>query len=64
MSVSYTHLAIPELFALVPKGTKAEIPDGYTVIPTPTDRVICMTTPQLAGFKMCIRDRYQQISNT
>ena len=42
--------AIPELFALVPKGTKAEIPDGYTVIPTPTDRVICMTTPQLAGF--------------
>ena len=40
----------PNLFALVPKGTKAEIPDGYTVIPTPTDRVICMTTPQLAGF--------------
>ena len=34
--------AIPELFALVPKGTKAEIPDGYTVIPTPTDRVICI----------------------
>lgn len=42
--------AVPELFALVPKGIEAEIPDGYTVIPTPTNRVICMTTPQLAGF--------------
>lgn len=42
--------AVPQLFALVPKGTKAEVPQGYTVIPTPVDRVICMTTPQLAGF--------------
>ena len=42
-------MSVPNV-SVVPKGTKAEIPDGYTVIPTPTDRVICMTTPQLAGF--------------
>ncbi len=38
-------------FALVPKGVEATgIPEGYTVIRTPVERVICMTSLQLAGF--------------
>lgn len=38
-------------FALVPKGGKHnDIPDGYTVIETPVERVICMTELQLSNF--------------
>lgn len=38
-------------YALVPKGTKpADIPADYTVIETPVDKVICMTSLQLSNF--------------
>lgn len=38
-------------YALVPKGTKpADIPANYTVIETPVDKVICMTSLQLSNF--------------
>ncbi len=38
-------------FALVPKGVEArDIPEGYTVIRTPVERVICMTSLQLSNF--------------
>ena len=39
-------------YALVPKGTKPSdaIPPDYTVIQTPVERLICMTTLQLANF--------------
>ena len=38
-------------YALVPKGTKPEgIPDQYTVIETPIERVVCMTALQMSNF--------------
>ncbi len=38
-------------YALVSKGTKpADIPANYTVIETPVDKVICMTSLQLSNF--------------
>ena len=38
-------------YALVPKGTKpAGIPEDYTVIETPVEHVICMTSLQLSNF--------------
>ncbi len=38
-------------YALVPKdGTKQEIPEGYTPIPVPISKVICMTSLQLSSF--------------
>ena len=38
-------------YALVPRGTNpAGIPDGYTRIETPVERVICMTSLQLSNF--------------
>lgn len=38
-------------YALVPKGTKpSNIPDDYTVIETPAEQVICMTSLQLSNF--------------
>ena len=38
-------------YALVPKGTKpAGIPEDYTVIETPVQHVICMTSLQLSNF--------------
>lgn len=38
-------------YALVPKGIKAaDIPSDYTVIETPAEQVICMTSLQLSNF--------------
>ncbi len=38
-------------YALVPKGTKpSNIPTDYTVIETPAEQVICMTSLQLSNF--------------
>ena len=38
-------------YALVPKGTKpVGIPNDYTVIETPVEHVICMTSLQLSNF--------------
>ena len=38
-------------YALVPKeGTTQEIPNGYTPIPVPISKVICMTSLQLSSF--------------
>lgn len=57
--------SVPELFALVPKGVKAAMPEGYTIISTPVERVICMTTPQLAGFTgLDAYDKVVATSNT
>lgn len=57
--------SVPELFALVPKGIKAAMPEGYTLISTPVERVICMTTPQLAGFTgLDAYDKVVATSNT
>lgn len=53
-------------YALVPKGCDTlNIPDGYTVIKTPVDDVICMTTLQLSGFiKLGATDRIAGITST
>lgn len=45
--------------ALVPKDYKANIPDGYTKIEVPVERVICMTALQLSNF--IILDAYGEI---
>lgn len=37
-------------FAFVPRGTEAEIPEGYTRIDTPVRSSLCMTTLQLSNF--------------
>ncbi len=37
-------------FALVPKGMKADIPEGYTRVEVPIKRTICMTSLQLSNF--------------
>lgn len=38
-------------YALVPEnGSKQEIPEGYTPIPVPISKVICMTSLQLSSF--------------
>lgn len=37
-------------FALVPKGTYPVIPEGYTAVTIPVERVVCMTTLQLSNF--------------
>ncbi|MBO7110994.1 MAG: ABC transporter substrate-binding protein, partial [Bacteroidaceae bacterium] len=38
-------------YALVPReGTKQEIPEGYTPVPVPISKVICMTSLQLSSF--------------
>lgn len=37
-------------FALVPRGTSPTIPEGYTRVEVPVQRVICMTSLQLSGF--------------
>lgn len=42
-----------EHFAFVPKNKHIDsIPAGYTVVTTPVERIVCMTTPQLKGFSM------------
>ena len=37
-------------FALVPKGEKVEVPDGYTPVQVPIERTIVMTMLQLSNF--------------
>jgi iron complex transport system substrate-binding protein len=40
-------------FALVPKGDEkalGRVPDGYTPLPVPVDKVVCMTSLQLSNF--------------
>lgn len=38
-------------FALIPKGTKkVNVPDNYTIIDIPVQRVVCMTSLQLSNF--------------
>ena len=37
-------------FALVPRGTKAEVPEGYTKVEVPIKSTICMTALQLSNF--------------
>lgn len=53
-------------FALVSRGEKpAEIPSGYTVIETPVNSVICMTSLQLSNFiKMDALDKVTGITST
>ena len=36
--------------ALVEKGFKGEIPEGYTLIEVPVERIICMTSLQISNF--------------
>lgn len=58
--------ATPERFALVPKGKQTDtIPAEYQVISIPVERVICMTTPQLAAFSATKQyDKVVGMSNT
>lgn len=57
--------AVPELFALIPAGMQADIPEGYSPISIPVQRVICMTTPQLANFTgLNAYDKVVATSNT
>lgn len=53
-------------YALVPRGTKPEgIPDHYTVIETPVERVICMTALQMSNFiKLEQTDKIVGINST
>lgn len=49
--------------ALIPKGKQVtDIPEEYEIIHTPVERVICMTTPQLAGFSMM--NEYDKVVGT
>ena len=36
--------------ALVPRGTDADVPEGYTAVHVPISRTICMTSLQLSNF--------------
>lgn len=53
-------------YALVPRGTKPEgIPDHYTVIETPVERVVCMTALQMSNFiKLEQTDKIVGINST
>lgn len=52
-------------FALVPKGTNADTPEGYVRIETPVKSVICMTSLQLSNFiKLGITDMVCGITST
>ncbi len=52
-------------FALVPKGSDAEIPKGYTKISTPVETAICMTSLQLSNFlKLGIPEKVVGITST
>lgn len=53
-------------FALIPRGQKTEgIPSEYTVIETPVNSVICMTSLQLSNFiKMGALDKVTGITST
>lgn len=45
--------------ALVPKGSDAKVPDGYTRVEVPIERVICMTALQLSNFT--ILDAHEEV---
>lgn len=45
--------------ALVPKGCNAEVPQGYTEVEVPVERIICMTALQLSNFT--ILDAHDEI---
>lgn len=52
-------------FALVPKGSDAKVPEGYTKISTPIESAICMTSLQLSNFlKLGISDKVVGITST
>lgn len=52
-------------FALVPKDSEAEIPEGYTKLTTPVETAICMTSLQLSNFiKLGITDKVVGITST
>ncbi len=53
-------------YALVGKSSRTDdIPPGYTIIRTPLNKVICMTTLQLSGFiKLNATDRIVGITST
>lgn len=55
--------AVPQHFALIPKGTEpTDIPDGYTAIHVPVERVVCMTMTQLGAFATL--DSYDKVVAT
>lgn len=52
-------------YALVPRGQKAAIPEGYTRIDTPVRSVVCMTSLQLSNFiKLDQLDKVVGITST
>lgn len=52
-------------FALRPRGTKPQIPEGLTVIDMPVKRLICMTSLQLSNFiRMDATEKVVGISST
>ena len=52
-------------FALVPKGSDAKIPEGYTRVEIPIESAICMTSLQLSNFiKLGLTDKVVGITST
>lgn len=52
-------------FALAPKGSGITAPEGYTLIETPVESVICMTSLQLSNFiKLGLTDKVVGITST
>lgn len=43
-------VSAPGHYALVPRGSAASVPEGYTRIEVPIERAICMTSLQLSNF--------------
>lgn len=50
MSGKSNQMAAEYHFALIPRGTKAEVPEGYTAVEVPIRNTICMTLLQLSNF--------------
>lgn len=51
--------------ALVPKGSTAEVPEGYVKVETPIESAICMTSLQLSNFlKLGIPEKVVGITST
>lgn len=51
--------------ALVPRGSDANVPEGYTRIETPIESAICMTSLQLSNFiKLGITDKVVGVTST
>jgi iron complex transport system substrate-binding protein len=53
-------------FALLPKGeTDVTVPEGYTPLPVPVDKVVCMTSLQLSNFiRLNLLDKVVGITST